>query len=66
MMDVTLGAVDQGMVIPSDVYDLASLLVAELAYLHSEVPGLAAPKPYESVRSMISSTIQAKPPRSNR
>ena len=48
MMDVTLGAVDQGMVIPSDVYDLASLLVAELAYLHSEVPGLAAPKPYES------------------
>jgi len=28
---------------PSDCYDLASLLVSELAYLHSTVPGAAPP-----------------------
>ena len=29
---------------PSDVYDIASLLVSELAYLHSKLPGAKAPR----------------------
>lgn len=34
-------------VAPSDVYDLASLLVSELVYLHSTVPGVAPPSAAE-------------------
>jgi hypothetical protein len=30
-------------VLPSDVYDLSSLVISELAYLHSLIPGLAPP-----------------------
>jgi len=41
MLDLTVGEVNAERVTPSDVYDLASLLVAELAYLHAQIPGLA-------------------------
>ncbi len=40
MLDLTVGTVHDDRVIPSDVYDLASLLVAELAYFHAQIPGL--------------------------
>ena len=33
-----------GDVTPSDVYDIASLIVAELAYMHSRIPGAAPPE----------------------
>lgn len=29
---------------PSDVYDVASLIIAELAYLHSKIPGAKSPR----------------------
>jgi hypothetical protein len=41
MLDLTVGTIHDDRVLPADVYDLASLLVAELAYVHSQTPGLA-------------------------
>jgi hypothetical protein len=43
MFDLTVGAVNPDRVLPSDVYDLASLLVSELAYLHGRLPGALPP-----------------------
>jgi hypothetical protein len=46
---------------PSDVYDLASLLVSELVYLHSQVPGATPPSAaefYEVERRLPSHVFQ--------
>ncbi len=40
-LKVSKSSVDK--VVPSDVYDIASLLVSELAYIHSHVPNAAPP-----------------------
>lgn len=42
-LDFTPAAYGDDEVLPSDVYDLASLVISELAYLHSLLPGLAPP-----------------------
>lgn len=42
-LDFTPAAYDDADILPSDVYDLASLVISELAYLHALVPGLAPP-----------------------
>jgi hypothetical protein len=43
MMDLTEPTIPVDQTTPSDVYDLASLLLAELVYLHSRIPSLGPP-----------------------
>lgn len=43
LLDVEVAHTSQDSIQPSDVYDLASLLVSDLAYLHSQLPGLREP-----------------------
>jgi hypothetical protein len=43
MMDVAETQIPVEQISPSDVYDLASLLLAEVVYLHSRVPSLGPP-----------------------
>jgi hypothetical protein len=42
-LDFTPAAYSDDEVLPSDVYDLSSLVISELAYLYSLVPGMAPP-----------------------
>ncbi len=43
MVDVNRAGKDTDKIAPSDVYDIATLLVSELALIHAQSPGAAAP-----------------------
>ncbi len=59
MLSLKVNTVSLALIEPSDVYDMASLLVSELAYLHTQFPEAIPPRPvYDPGRKFPSHVYQ--------
>ncbi len=44
MLEMDVSAIDDNHIVPSDVYDIASLIVSELAFVHRHIKGSVTPR----------------------
>jgi len=57
MLEVISWVADEKNIRPSDVFDIASLLVAELAYIHEHLPNTVPPRKVRQVRGKFPSDV---------